>query len=743
MKYLYLFFPLSCLLPSYLLGQGAENQQTHQFLINKTSEKIEIDGLLDENVWDQIQPVGKFWYSFPIDDRAVENDYQTEVKVTYDDKFLYISAVCYGPGPFIIPSLKRDNRQFWSGDVFSIAIDAVNERTNGYSFGTNPAGVQFDTQIGANTGTRGNSSGSGFNVAWDNKWYTNSTSYEDKWVTEMAIPFNSLKFGEKTNWGINFIRGVSKTNSWHTWAPVPVQFTGVDLGYTGLMNWDEKPPQAKSNISLIPYALTGVDLDYEEGTDRNVKGEIGGDAKVALGSNLTLDLTLNPDFSQVDVDEQVTNLSTVNIRFPERRLFFLENTDIFSEFGIPPMRPFFSRRIGLDEDNNPIPINFGGRLSGNVTKDLRIGLMNLQTGQEGDFYGQNYSSFAFNQRIIGRTVLKGFFHNRQAYVDSEFSTTDYNRALGGEIDFRSSNGQLRANAGYGASLSDGISTENKTVHGIISYDSRTLSFYANVMTIGNDYIPDMGFMSWLNHYDAENDTTYRIGYMHTFTRGSYTWYPENPKVNNHAISFRSATDMATDRREFFIANLNIGYDINFSNSSSLGLEVVQNSNQLFFPFDFTDGEPLPVGKYSWRTAGIKYQSDRRKTFFYTVGIEGGGFYSGERAGFSLQLNYRHQPWGNFALNFVRNELNFSEPYGSKSLTLLGPKIEINMSRNLFWTTFFQYNTQSDNFNINSRFQWQFKPLSNLFIVYTDNYAIEMFGPKNRGVVIKLNHWINL
>ncbi len=272
--------------------------------------------------------------------------------------------------------------------------------------------------------------------------------------------------------GINFTRGVPRTNSWHSWAPVPRQFTTIDLGFTGALIWDQGPPKAKGNISLIPYILGSTFKDFEEGDEVDYDLEIGGDAKIAINSNLNLDLTLNPDFSQVDVDEQVTNLTTVNIRFPERRLFFLDNTDIFSEFGIPPMRPFFSRKIGLDEDGNAIPIQFGGRLSGNLNKDLRIGLMNLQTKSVDELPGQNYASFAFNQRIFGRTLIKGYFHNRQAFENNEFSSTDYNRAVGGEVDYRSQNGALRANAGYGASLSEGVNNKNRTYHGIFSYDSR-------------------------------------------------------------------------------------------------------------------------------------------------------------------------------------------------------------------------------------------------------------------------------
>ncbi|HFA50290.1 MAG TPA: hypothetical protein ENJ95_14860 [Bacteroidetes bacterium] len=615
----FILFLLLC--SPLLIAQKTGNQDTHRYKIYKTKETVKVDGVLDETVWQSTPKVGKFWYSFPVDDREVEQEYQTEVMLTYDEKNIYIAAICHGEGPFVIPSLKRDNQRFWRGDVFSVVFDAVNERTNAAGFATNPAGVQHETLIGANTGTRGGRRGgsSGFNTAWDNKWRCNSKQFADRWTTEMAIPFKSLKYGNKKTWGMNFVRGVSKTNSWHTWAPVPVQFTGVDLGYTGALVWEETPPKAKSNISVIPYTLGSVFKNIEDGEAAEKDFRIGGDAKIAIGSNLNLDLTLNPDFSQVDVDEQVTNLSTVNIRFPEKRLFFLENSDIFSEFGIPPMRPFFSRKIGLDEDGNAIPILYGARLSGNMNKDLRVGLMNLQTKQEGSVPGNNYTALAFNQRLFGRTVAKAYFQNRQAYIDDSFSSVDYNRAMGGEIEYRSLDGSLRTNFGYGISMTDGVSDKNKLYHGIVSFNNKNISFYTNLMGVGSNYVPDMGFMSWLNHYDSETETDHSIGYTHGFTACSYTIYPENKKINSHRIGFRNVLDFTNDGSDFFKLVLAGTYNISFANSSSIEMELERQYGELFFPFAFTDETPLPADEYNWTFIGATYRSDRRKAFFYRAG----------------------------------------------------------------------------------------------------------------------------
>ncbi len=734
--------------PFSLISQTTNQlQEDYQIPISRTEQKINVDGALDEEIWSRAEKISNFWMSYPTDDQRAAPEIQTEVMMTYDDNFIYIAAICKGGGPYVIPSLKRDNPNFWQGDAFAVLFDPVNERTSGFSFGVNPAGVQTESLITGRTGRRGDQrpgrSPTGVNRAWDNKWYTNAKVSNEQWTTEMAIPFKSLRFGEKGSWGINFIRSHSASNSYHTWSPVPVQFRGVDLGYTGALIWDTAPKKSKSNISVIPYALASGLKDFEEGSATESKFQYGADAKVAVTSNLNLDITLNPDFSQVDVDEQVTNLSTVNVRFPERRLFFLENSDLFENVGIPPMRPFFSRRIGLDEDNNTIPISYGLRLSGNVNKDFRIGIMNVQTKEQEDFLGQNYTSIALNQRVLKRSVIKGYFHNRQSVADGKFQFKDYNRTGGLEFEYQSLDGKWRSVGGYSQAFSDGVKGDNYYYNTIISYNSRTLSFYNNLAGVGNNYFADMGFIPRFNHYDAVRDTTLQIGFNHMYTRLSYAIYPKNtPKIISHTFAARNILDFTNDDQ--LIGNSSeIEYQLSFRNTSSFSIGLNHDTYNLLFPFDFTDAEPLPTGRYTYDYFSINYRTDQRKLFSLQAGIEMGGFYNGDRTQYSLNLRYRVQPWGNFGLNFVQNELQFPEPYGKESLFLVGPRIELNFSRNLFWTTFLQYNTQSDNFNVNSRLQWRFQPLSDLFIVYTDNYAVEFWGPKNRGLVLKINYWLNL
>ena len=699
-----------------------------------------------ESVWQDADVATDFWWSFPSDDRRASEDTRTEVRLTYNDQYIFIAATCYDTDDYVIQTLKRDSRTFWRGDGFAVILDPLNQKATGFTFGVNPAGVQTESLLSGDTGRRGSQGRSGINAAWDNKWFSNVKTYPDRYTIEIAIPFKTLRFKDKNKvWGINFVRSERRNNSYHTWSPVPVQFRSVDLGYTGALIWDQAPKKTNNNISLIPYMLGSYNQNLEENEDPEYGRKIGMDAKIAITSSLNLDLTVNPDFSQVEVDQQVTNLTRFNIRFPERRLFFLENSDIFSDFGIPPMRPFFSRRIGLDEDAQPIPINYGARLSGNINKDFRIGIMNLQTGATDDFAAQNYTAAAFNQRVLKRSTIKGYFLNRQATYEGETLSGDYNRNLGLEFNYFSQDGRFRAFGGGGMGMREGFSDENLFYNIGSGYDGREFSYYINFAGAGTNYFVDMGFIPLLTHYDAERDTTFRVGFHHNYTRASYTYYTdENPNIISHTIASQFVGDIATDGR-FIQANPSISYNLRWTNSSSFQIEYNNENIALLYPFSFTGSEntPLPVGTYSANSFEASYSSDNRKVLSYEAAVNYGGFYNGTRTGFALTARYRVQPWGNFDLTLARNDLVFPDPYGNTQLWLISPRIEINFSRNVFWTTFFQFNTQNDNFNINSRLQWRFQPMSDLFIVYTDNYAVEFWGHKNRALVLKLNYWLNL
>lgn len=733
---------LYAVFPAFSQDKGNDYREQYQYHIQRTQEAVQVDGKLNEAVWQNAQIATSFFYIKPIENKTVEKEDQTEVMMTYDDHNIYVAVICHGKKPYLVTSLKRDDGDFWNGESFMVSFDPGNERTNGYAFATNPAGVQFDNELSGNLGTRSGGNSSGFNVAWNNKWQSETHIYDDKYTIEIAIPFKSLRYGNSPIWGVQFNRGITETNSFHAWTPVPLQFFGPDLGYNASLIWDEIPKKAKSNIALIPYTLASTFKDIENDAPIDNNFDVGLDAKVALTSSLNLDLTINPDFSQVDVDRQVTNLSTVNLRFPEQRIFFVENNEIFSDFGIPPMRPFFSRKIGLTEDGSTIPILYGARLTGNLTKDTRLGIMNLQTKSESQEPGNNYSALAVSHNLFGRSIVKGFFHNRIGYSDGSFDKDDFMRNIGLEFDYRSKNGYNRFASAYSLSFSDGVENKNDYYHLIAQLGNQNFRFYTNVSGIGKNYSDDMGFIQQLNQYDAVKDEVIQIGYDHLFSTLSYTLYPRRSKINTHRFNITNIGNWERSENRLFSYSIRFGYEMALANTSRISVGFSPVYRYLLFPFTFTDN-PLAVDGYHWNEFQIDYSSDVRKDFSFTLGGSIGGFYSGDRKSVSATVNYRRQPWGNFGFTFEANELIFGEEIGNSTLLLIGPKFEFSFNRDLFWTTFLQYNTQRDNFNINSRIQWRFQPLSDLFLVYTDNYIIDVWGPKDRTLVLKVNYWLNL
>ncbi|MCS7074962.1 MAG: carbohydrate binding family 9 domain-containing protein, partial [Bacteroidia bacterium] len=315
-------------------------QVTPQIKIKRTSQAILVDGVGDELAWQFSDVATNFQQNFPFDTSLALS--QTEVRLLFDDKNIYVFAICYDtlPGDYVIQTLRRDF-SYPVTDAFTVIFDPFNDQTNGFSFGVSPMGVQREGLI-----ARGG--GQGVSTDWDNRWFSEVKRYEDRWTAEMAIPFKTLRYKQNsTHWKINFTRNDLKRNESSTWARVPRNFNIASLVFCGELLWESPPPKPGLNLSLIPYLIGGYSESFSPTKPADFTKNIGLDAKISITPGLNLDLTINPDFSQVEVDRQVINLTRFSIFFPERRNFFLENSDLFAQFGFRQIRPFFSRQIGL------------------------------------------------------------------------------------------------------------------------------------------------------------------------------------------------------------------------------------------------------------------------------------------------------------------------------------------------------------------------------------------------------------
>lgn len=716
----------------------ASYKQQYQLHINKTTEKIKVDGELNEEVWHTAEVAKDFWLKFPTDDAKAIT--QTRVQMAYDKNFIYLAAICFDSLPLVAQSLKRDSR-IRESDGFGIVLDPMNKKTNGFYFSVTAFNVQGDDLLSA--GQEGELS-----FSWDNKWYSATKMFADHYIIEIAIPFKTLRYDKNnTQWGINFIRSERKKNEFHTWTRVPVNFPGPDLGYTGALIWDAPPPPTGTNIAMIPYITGGVKENKVDNEKLNGDFNAGFDTKIAVSSSLNLDLTVNPDFSQVEVDRQVTNITRFSIFFPERRNFFLENSDLFSGYGIPPIRPFYSRKIGLDNDGNTIPIIAGIRLTGNVAPRTRVGLMTMQTKSKGNFAAQNYSALTVNQQVLKRSVFKAYFLNRSALSTNDHPIKDpldkFGRNAGTEFNYTNQKGNIQAWSGFHTSIKKNIDNDRSYINLGTGYFGRRFTSMINIDNIGKNFYTDMGFLQRIENYDAVKDTIVRLGYRSLYNKSQYKIFPAKGKLNQIEFNFTGSLVLNPDN-SFNELSLDPSMAFDSRNTSTIDVGMTYNRTKLLFPAAFTVRVPLPAGTYSYNQGWIRLRTDSRKNISATGGARAGGYYNGHLTQLSAGIIFRKQPNITVELNGNYNRLSFPEPYGSSNLFLLASRVEISFSNAIFWTTFLQYNTQRNNININSRLQWRYKPASDFFLVYTDNYYSDpLLKNKNRALVFKLNYWLNM
>ncbi len=729
-----------------LLGQKITTQTDFQTSIKKAQQSLKIDGDLSETDWQNAAVASNFQVHYP--QNGANPRFQTEARLTYDDHFLYVGFTCYDSGKYVLQTLKRDV-DYFDSDAVAVALDPIGQQTNGFLFGVNTEGVQADALLG----------GERPSFEWDNKWYSEVKKAADRWTVEIAIPFKTLRYdASKIAWNINFVRNFLKDGTYQTWTKIPVGFFGISIAHTGTLNWDKAPPFEKSNIALIPYVSGSMSKDYQNHT--NTEGGLNGglDAKIALTSSLNLDATFNPDFSQVEVDEQVTNLTRFNIFYPEKRTFFLENSDVLNEFGIPPMRPFFSRTIGLNADRQAVPIYYGLRLSGNVLPKTRINALNMHTKDIGANDGQNFSAVAVQQNLFGRSYIKVGFLNRQGFKKMDANKVDYGRNLMAALVLRSKDSRIEYWLEAFNSYKPYLDTNNKMFGTGILWTSKNgnWTIINDTRTVGTNFYADMGFINRIDNYDAARDSTIRLGYNSNYTQIEYRLFPKGASVTNQNVQLENFRVWNPDGsfNEWYDE---LKYEVIFRNTSTLGFSFRNSVVKLPYAFQFSDENALlKAEKYQYAAGALAFESDIRKSISSSLELTLGEFYNGHISSIGGGFRFRIQPWGNFSVKAEWNSIQLPALKGFDGITsilLVSPKTEINFSRNLWWTTWFQYNTQANNLNINSRLQWRFKPMSDLFVVYTDNYfakdelidleRFRAFQPKQRALVFKLSYWLNL
>jgi hypothetical protein len=739
------------------IAQNAPGLPLH---VKKAQTAIKLDGVLDEPEWLTAEKATDFFLNYPVD--SLPPTYQSEARMTFDDHFVYLSFVCFdNSSADIVQSLRRDID--WEGnDNIGIYFDPFNDFTNGFFFTITPMGVQSE---GIMSG--GGSTDDSFNDSWDNKWYSKVVRLQDRWVAEIAIPFKTIRYN-LNEWNITFLRNDVKRNQISSWIATPIAYIPASFAYSGKLIWESPPPSPKSNISFIPYLSASSFQDNEGDAGRlyDHNANAGFDAKIGLTPSVNLDLTVNPDFSQVEVDRQVINLTRFEFGFPERRQFFLENNDLFAQPGFPDSRPFFSRRIGLALDSadkiQRVPILYGARVSGKLGKDWRIGLMNMQTSEKRSLGlpSQNYSVGVVQRQIFSRSNIGFVFVNKQSlglgdYDNTKFyhktllkehvTGTDtvttlnkYNRVYGVDFNLNTKDNRWQGDVFYHRSMDSFEQEENYSFGAFVGYFTRKLNVFFGQQGLGENYNAEVGFVPSLDVYP---------GMYGGFAQVEYKIYPTNSKIAVMGPEGGIDYIMNPNTGQFTDKIFRFEYGINFLNTSSFSFGMNKTFQRLpedFNPLDPRGDSSLLAGQsFNWNQIGFEYRSDTRKTFNYAIESVYGGFYSGRLVSVGGEINARYQPFGSLSIRADYSHLNFPEGYGKAGFLLIGPRLDLTFTDKLFLTTFAQYNDRDDNVNLNARFQWRFKPASDFFVVYTENYLPDGLRSKNRALVLKLTYWLNL
>jgi len=711
--------------------------QNKEVTVTYISESISLDALLDEPAWTQAIPATDFWQYFPTD--SIHSRNQTEIRFLFDDGYLYVGIKVNAIGnDYIVPSLKRDFRAGGSDNV-TLMFDTFNDGNNAFLFGTNPEGVRREALVsGGGTEIRG------FTTSWDTKWRGETKKYDGYYISEWAIPLSAFKFREgETKWRFNSYQFDTQDNERNTWIHIPQSQFIFNLAYMGDMIFERPLKNSKTPISIIPYVSGLVGNDHQA-DDSFSEFNVGGDAKFTIGNSLNLDLTVNPDFSQVEVDQLVTNLTRFEVNLPERRQFFIENSDLFADFGNSrDANPFFSRRIGIatDTSGNSIQndIIAGARLSGKLNNNFRVGFLNMQTANDkgNEIGGNNNTVLALQHKVFSRSNISLLFINRQNTSDEDFilPEDEYNRVVG--IDYNLANVDNSWNGKFFAhkSFSPMVDSDDYAAGFRLQYNKGNWRVRGSGVFVGGNFNSDLGFIRRKDIFKIDPQVEYLL-------------FPKKGFINRHTFGVLPIVTWKPNL-DYQLADYNIilRWGAELKNTGSLRANIFNRYTYLFGEFDpsLSGGTPLPAeSEYRYSALEFEYRSDSRNVFFYNIQTTFGEFFNGTVYTQRADLNLRLQPHFTMSLQGRYDHIKLPAPFSSNDIWLLGPRFEVTFNKSLFWNTFVQYSSLSNNVGINSRLQWRFAPLSDLFLVYNDNYITDnVFAPRFRSINLKVTYWLYL
>lgn len=694
-----------------------------------------VDGLVvDDPVWSAVPVLTRFWQTEP-DEGQVSSE-QTEVRLLYTPTTLFVGVVCYDRDPArIISADSRRDAQLDETDSFSFILDTYRDGQNGFVFGTNPAGVEYDAQVSnEGQGALGNArqtmgSGGGLNVNWDGSWEVRTHTGSYGWSAEFAIPFRTLRFPREgvQDWGINFKRTIRRRNEAAYWARLPRQYNLYRVSRAGTLEGLQVPDLR--NLKIMPYVLGEAKRDFTvPAPTTDMEGDIGVDLKYSITPSLTLDATYNTDFAQVEVDELQVNLDRFNLFFPEKRPFFLENAGLFTVGDPGAVEFFFSRRIGIGPDGMPIPILGGGRVSGNIA-GTNVGVLNMQTQSVGDsIQANNFAVVRLRQDLANRSAIGGLVTNRQGTGDLA-PADDHNRLVA--LDGRLGIGRYGLVSGYVSrsftpDLAEGQQRRQYAYNLGAQYDSEQWLVEFSYTEIAEAFNPEVGFLQRSSYRNPGGVILYRfrpddfLGFLELRPHVSYRGYWGFD-------DFQETGFLHIDTHWEWRG----GYEIH--TGYNLTREGVREA------FEIAEDVVVPAGTYDHREALLVGFTDQSRWISLNTRATIGGFFGGDRV--SLTSTLRLRAGEALSTEFILQRNDVDLPNGSFVANLYRARVSYSFTPRIFVQSLVQYNEQANLWSANLRFGWLQAANTGLFVVYNQTNDTDGLsrGVMDRSFIIKYTH----
>ena len=703
----------------------------------KITDKITIDGRLDEPVWTDAPRTTEFIQKDPDEGEAVSE--RTEIRVLYDSDNIYFGVVANDSDvrSVLISELKKDFTVD-TGDSFQIVLDTFHDERNAYQFIINPAGAKWDAQI-ANEGRD-------VNQSWDGVWYVKTRIGDDGWTAEIAVPFRTLKFPRAAaqTWGINFQRTIRRRNEESLWAPVPRIYTVQRVSLAGTLEGLEGI-EPGSNIKIKPYVISSF---AQNRTPQSHKYDADGglDLKYGVTSGLTWDFTYNTDFSQVEADEQQINLSRYSLLFPEKRDFFLENSGIF-QFGVPNAslgggggtgqsvftllnpRPnavrndliqFFSRTIGLSDSGDAIPILGGSRLTGSVGR-YQVGFLDIQQRQLGSIQATNFFVGRLRRNVLENSDLGFMVTNKEVNNSSR-----YNRSIGADANFRFGQ-SLTLNGFVAKTMTPDLSGKDLAGRIAMQYQDKVWQLSGTYTVIQPNYHNEMGFVP-------------RVGIRRFASITSYTWRPGRWHRHIRDIRPHWQVDYVVDsagRLQTKYVDLHLPFD--FQNGANIEMGKNPTFEYLTQPLKLS-GTAITPREYKFNDYFILGTTDTSRRLSANGRFSTGRFYSGYKhsylAGGALRFNYKLTT----SFQYTHNNISLAE--GRVTQNLLVTRVNYGFTTTMFLNALIQYNSDNKQWSSNVRFNIIHRPLSDIFVVYNEHRDSVTGNLIDRALIAKMTYMIS-